>query len=57
LCFFCVSIISVEIKETCPVAKTGRDHKGSGKISTSEKYALPYLNPILKGRQNEHLCG
>jgi hypothetical protein len=29
----CASIIPVEIEETCPVERTGRDHKGPEKIS------------------------
>jgi len=46
--FLCASIIHVEIEETCPVARTGRDHKGSGKISIRKKYVLPYKKSNIK---------
>jgi hypothetical protein len=39
--FTCVNIVHVEIKETCPVLRTGRDHKGGEKISTSKNYFPP----------------
>jgi len=52
----CASIISVEIEETCPVTRTGRDHEGPGRISIGR--IKPSLIKIqLKGSQNEYLCG
>jgi hypothetical protein len=52
----CASITYVEIEETCPFLRRGRDHRGLGEISTRKKTFPPLLkNQILKGKQNEYL--
>jgi len=53
----CDSIIHVEIEETCPVARTGRDREGQGTISISKNYVPSLFKSLMsKGSQNEHLC-
>jgi hypothetical protein len=38
----CGIIVDVEIEETCPLVKIGRDHKGRGKFQQIKNKSLPY---------------
>jgi hypothetical protein len=48
--FTCANIVHVEIEETCPVLRTGRDHKGGEKFQQAETIFL-LKNSLLKGSQ------